>query len=47
MSITEKKMQVDENECEYRLFRIDVYFTKYFLAEEIDEKGQTDRDPFF
>ena len=26
------------------MFRIDVYFTKYCLAVEIDEKGHTDRD---
>ena len=39
-----KKIQVDKNGCEYILFRIDVYFTKYFLAVEIDEKGHTDRD---
>ena len=28
------------------LFRTDVYFTEYFLAVEIDEKGHTDR-PYF
>ena len=42
-----KKIQVDKNGCEYILFRIDVYFTKYFLAVEIDEKGHTDRDLIF
>ena len=26
------------------LFRIDIYFTEYFLAIEIDKKGHTDRD---
>ena len=26
------------------MFRIDIYFTKYCLAIEIDEKGHTDRD---
>ena len=26
------------------LFRIDVYFTEYLLAVEIDEKSRTDRD---
>ena len=26
------------------LFRIDVYFTEYNLAVEIDEKGHIDRD---
>ena len=29
------------------LFRIDVYFTEYFLAVGIDEKGNTDRDLIF
>ena len=43
MSITEKKIQVDENGREYILFRIDVYFTEYSLAVKIDEKGHTDR----
>ena len=42
MSIT-KKIQVDNNDQEYILFRIDIYFTKYFLAVEIGEKGHTDR----
>ena len=31
----------------YILFRIDVYFSKYLLAVEIDEKGQIDRDLIF
>ena len=26
------------------MFRIDIYFTKYSLAIEIDEKGHADRD---
>ena len=39
-----QKIQTDKNECEYILFRIDVYFTEYFLAVEIDEKAHTDRD---
>ena len=39
-----KKIQVDENDKEYILFRIDICFTKYCLAVEIDEKGHTDRD---
>ena len=47
MSITEKKIQTDENGIEYILFRIDIYFTEYFLAVEIDEKGHTDRDITF
>ena len=39
-----KKIQVDENDKEYILFRIDIYFTKYCFAVEIDEKGNTDKD---
>ena len=42
MNIT-KKIQVDNNDPEYVLFRIDIYFTEQFLAIEIDEKGHTDR----
>ena len=42
-----KKMQVDNNGQQYILFRIDIYFTKYCLAVEIDEKGHTDRDLIF
>ena len=42
-----EKIQVDDNDREYILFRIDVYFTEYFLAVEIDEKGHTDRDLIF
>ena len=42
-----KKIQVDENGCEYILFTIDVYFTEYLSAVEIDEKGHTDRDLIF
>ena len=29
------------------MFRIDIYFTKYCLAVEIDEKDHTDRDLIF
>ena len=47
MSTMEKKIQVDENGCEYILFTIDVYFTEYLSAVEIDEKGHTDRDLIF
>ena len=43
----EKKIQVDDNDQKYILFRIDIYFTKYCLAIEIDEKGHTDRDLIF
>ena len=42
-----KKIQVDKNGCKYTLFRIDIYFSKYFLAVEIDEKGPTDRNLIF
>ena len=42
-----KKIQTDKNVSEYILFRIDIYFTEYFLAIEIDEKGHTDRDLIF
>ena len=40
----EKRTQVDNNGQQYILFRIDIYFTKYCLAVEIDEKGHTDRE---
>ena len=39
-----KRIQVDKNGQQYILFRIDIYFTKYCLAIEIDEKGHTDRE---
>ena len=42
-----KKIQVDKNGREYILFRIEVYFTEYILAVEINEKGHTDRDLIF
>ena len=42
-----KEIQVDNNDKEYILFRIDIYFTEYSLAVEIDEKGHTDRDLIF
>ena len=42
-----KKIQADKNGCKYILFRIDVYFNKFLLAVEIDEKGHTDRDLVF
>ena len=44
VSNIKKKIQVDNNGKEYILFRIDIYFTEYCLAVEIDEKGHTDRD---
>ena len=42
-----KKIQVDKNGCKYILFRTDVYFNKFLLAVEIDEKGHSDRDFIF
>ena len=42
-----KKIQVDKNGQQYILFRIDIYFSKYGLAVEINEKGHTDRDLTF
>ena len=39
-----KKIQVDKNGKQHILFRIDIFFTKYCLALEIDEKGHTDGD---
>ena len=41
------KIQVDNDGKKYIMFRIDVYFTEYCLAVEIDEKGHTDRDLIF
>ena len=43
----EKQIQVDNNGRKYILFRIDIYFSEYSLAVEIDEKGHTDRDFIF
>ena len=42
-----KKIQFDENGWKYILFRIDVYFTGYFVAVEISGKGHTCRDHTF
>ena len=39
-----KKIQFDKNGCECILFRIDVYFNKFLLAVQIDEKEHTHRD---
>ena len=33
-----KKIQVYKNGCKYILFRIDIYFDKFLLEVEIDEK---------
>ena len=43
----QRKIQVDKNGCEYILFGIDVYFTEYLLAVEIDEKKHVGRDLIF
>ena len=42
-----EKIKVDKNELEYILFRIDLYFTEYFLAVEIDEQNHEGRDLIF
>ena len=42
-----KKIQVDDNDQKYILFRINIYFTEYSLAVEIDEKGHTGRGLIF
>ena len=42
-----EKIQVHKNGCEYISFRIDVYFTEYLLALEIDEKKHVGRDLIF
>ena len=42
-----EKIKVDKNGCEYILFRIDVYFTEYFLAVEIDEQNHESRELVF
>ena len=47
VNIMKKKIQVDNNGKKYILFTIDVYFTKYCLAVEVDEKSHTDRDLIF
>ena len=38
VNIMTKKMQVDNNGKRYILFRTNIFFTKYCLAVEIDEK---------
>ena len=42
-----EKIQVENNDQKYILFRIDIYFTEHSVAAEIDEKGHTDRDLIF
>ena len=41
-----EKIKVDKNECE-QIFRIDVYFTKYFLDVEIDEQKPRRQRTYF
>ena len=36
--------KVNENEDDYMLFRIDVYFSEFNLTVEVDGKEYTDRD---
>ena len=45
--ITQKKIKVDKNRCEYMLSRIDIYFTKCLLAVEIDEQDYEGREITF
>ena len=40
-------IKVHKNGHKYILFRIDVYFTEYFLAVQIDEEGHKDRELIF
>ena len=42
-----QKIQVDKTWCEYILFWIDVYFTKYLLAIEIEGEKHVNRDLIF
>ena len=39
-----EKIKVYKNGLEYTLFRIDVYFTEYFLAVKIDEQNHEGRE---
>ena len=43
----EEKTRIDKNGRNNILLRIDVYFSEYNLAVEVDEKGHTDRDLIF
>ena len=40
-------MQANNNEFKCMLFRINIYFSEFFLAVESDEKRHTDRDIIF
>ena len=43
ISIMRKKIKVDENACNYILFRVDICSSEYNLAVEVDEKEHSDR----
>ena len=45
LGITQKK-KVDKSKRKY-IFKIDVYFTEYFLAVEIDEQNHEGRELIF
>ena len=46
-SINKNNDKLDNNGCKYILFTNHIYFSEYFLAVELDEKGHTDRDFVF
>ena len=43
----EELIKVDKNGRGYMLLKIDIYFSEYRLAVEVDEEGNVDRDLFF
>ena len=43
----EELIKVDKNGRGYMLLKIDIYFSEYRLAVEVDEEGHVDRDLFF
>ena len=47
MWVLQRKIPVHRNGCKYILLRINVCFTEYLLATEIDEKKHVDRDFIF
>ena len=42
-----EKTKIDKNGCKYILFRVDVYFTEYFLDLDIDEQNHEGRELIF
>ena len=42
-----EKIKVAKNWHKYILFRIEVYFSEYFLATEIDKQNHGGREPIF